>query len=152
MKRCLQLTLLATCLATLPLAAQARTYHVLSTDVPFKFDVGHRTFRPGHYQFILIGPGLLAMRDSRERIIASLISRSRETGGPAPASKLVFNTPKKHHAQLAEIWIKDRSQVLEVMGEEVAVRQSYPPPAPPNVDSLYIDSLFNRPAAPGLKH
>src|SRR5882724_4947298 len=150
MKRFLQLTLLAA--LPLTMMAQPRTYKALSTEVPFKFNVGNRTFQPGHYQFILVGPGLLAMRDSHEHIVASFIGRSRETGGPAPASKLVFNTPKKHHAQLAEIWIENSSQVVEVLGEEVAVRQSYPPPAPPNVDSLYIDSLFNRPAAPGLKH
>jgi hypothetical protein len=155
MKCLLQFTLLAIFLAALPLsvAAQARTYEVLSTNVPFKFNVGHRSFRPGHYQFILLGPGLLAMRDSHARIIASVISRSRETGGPAPATKLVFDTPKNHRAQLAEIWIENRSQVLEITGEEFAVRQPGPPPAlPAGIESMYINDLFGRSTAPGMKH
>ncbi len=154
MKCLLHFTLLTIFLAALPpsVAAQARTYSVLSTNVPFKFNVGHRSFAPGHYQFILLGPGLLAMRDSHARIVASVIGRSRETGGPAPATKLVFTTPKKHRAQLAEIWIENRSQVMEITGEEFAVRQSGPPPLPEGIESMYINDLFGRPTAPGMKH
>jgi hypothetical protein len=143
--------LLATVLTGLLVtAAHARTYEVLTTNVPFKFKVGDRTFQPGLYQFILVGPGRLAIRDAHQHFIASLITRSRELGGAAPATKLVFDTPKKHPAQLDQIWIENRSQVLDVVGEELAVRQPSPVPAPMLPPG--VSSLFARRAEPGLKH
>jgi hypothetical protein len=127
MKRLLHSILLVALLATsVLLAAQARTYNVISVEVPFKFNVGTRTFSAGHYQFISVGPGLLAVRDSHARVIASLITRSIETGEVSPATKLVFELQKKH-SKLARIRIQNRSQALEVLGEELAMRQ---PPAP----------------------
>ncbi len=142
MKRYLLAALLAALL--LPAAAQARTYDVFTADVPFKFHVGNRTFRPGHYQFIFVGTGLLALRDAHARVVASLVTRSVETSTPSPASKLVF----KKHAELAQILIENRSQVVEVLGEELAIRQpASPSPALPRD----VDSLFDRRSAPGLK-
>jgi hypothetical protein len=128
----------------------AGTYEVLTTNVPFKFKVGARTFQPGQYQFILAGPCRLAVRDSHKHFIASLITRAREIGGPAPATKLVFDTPKKHSARLDQIWIENRSQVLDVLGEEVAMRQPSPVPVPMLLPE--VNSLFERRAAPGLKN
>jgi len=128
----------------------AGTYQVLTTNVPFKFKVGARTFKPGQYQFIVPGPCRLAIRDSHKHFIASLITRAREIGGPAPATKLVFVIPKKHPARLDQIWIENRSQVLDVVGEEVAMRQPSPVPAPMLPPD--VNSLFGRRAAPGLKH
>jgi hypothetical protein len=141
-------TLFATFLTVLlATAAQARTYEVLTADVPFKFNVGNRTFRAGHYQLIFVGTGLLALRDARGHIIASLVARSTDTVGRPHATKLIFETQRKR-AHLAQIWIEDRPQVLEVLGEQLAVRQA---PAPPPAFRPDIDSLFERRAAPGLK-
>ena len=133
MKSFLHSTLLATLLAALllPAAAQVRTYNVLTADVPFKFNVGNRTFRPGHYQFIFVGASLLALRDAKAHTVASLITRSIETTGPSPATKLVFDMRKKH-ARLAQSYIESRSQVLEVLGEQLAMPSSpaLVPPVP----------------------
>src|SRR5262249_32482933 len=73
MKRILQLSLLAASLGALlaPALAHARTYEVMHANVPFKFNIGDRTFRPGHYQLIFVGPGLIALRDSHGHVIAS---------------------------------------------------------------------------------
>jgi len=50
MRRFLHLALLATSLgALLPTLAQARLYDVVSSNVPFKFQIGERTFNPGRY-------------------------------------------------------------------------------------------------------
>jgi hypothetical protein len=129
MKRFLQLTFLAVSLAAslLPVAAQVRTYKVLSVDVPFKFNVGDRSFRPGCYQFIFVGTGLLMVRDARSHIVASLLTRSVETGSASPSTRLVFRHQKKHQ-HLAQIWIENHTQVLEILGEELAMRQAPPPP------------------------
>ena len=137
-KRFLQLSLLAALL--FPALAQARTYDVMHADVPFKFDIGNRTFRPGHYDFIMVGPGLVALRDSHAHIIASLVVRERETDTPLPISKLTFNKLKKHF-QLTEVWIEKRSQVLEIVGEELAVRQSLPAPS---TQPSVMNSMFDR--------
>lgn len=128
-------------------AAHARTYEVFTVDVPFKFDIGHRTFRPGQYQFIFVGPGLLALRDSHAHVVASLVTRSIETGGPLPTSKLVFRNQKKQQ-HLAQIWIENHTQVVEILGEELSVRQSSPPPPPLPAS---VNSLFERSGAPGFK-
>jgi hypothetical protein len=134
-------------LLLLPAAAQVRTYDVLTAQVPFKFNVGERTFRPGQYQFILVGPGLLALRDAKAHIVASLVTRSVETSGPVSATKLVFTKHNKH-ARLAQVFLENRSQVLEVLGEQRAIASS-----PPSIPPLPADSFFfsNRNDMPRLK-
>ena len=130
MKLSLHSTLLVSLLVSLlPAAAQVHTYEVVTADVPFKFSVGERTFRPGQYQFILVGPGLLALRDARQRVVASLVTRSVATNQPAIATRLVFNL-KKRPAKLARIVFENQSQVLEILGEQLALRSS-PTQAPP---------------------
>jgi hypothetical protein len=130
-------------------AAQARMVDVFHADVPFKFKVGDRTFRPGRYDLIFVGPGLIAMRDSHAHVVASLTVRPRETGSPAPASKLVFANQKKDR-RLTQIWTENRSQVLDVLGEEMVMRPapSFPADEPP----LGGNSLFERRPVLGLKH
>jgi hypothetical protein len=131
----------------LPLSGQARTYETLTAQVPFKFNVGDRTFRAGQYQFILVGPGLLAIRDAKKHIIAALITRSVETSGPAASTRLVFDM-KKPHARLAQISLENRSQVLEVLGEQRGMLSS-PPRTPPLPADSY--SFSNRSDVPRLK-
>lgn len=128
---------LAVCLSapSLPaLAAQAHnhqayTYDVLTADIPFRFIVGNRSFHPGRYDFIMVGNGLLTIRDAQKHYIASVITRSIESGNPASETKLVFADRKKEK-QLSEIRIQNRSQVLQVLGEELAIRSSPPQMVP----------------------
>ncbi len=150
MKFLLHSTLLAVLVTAClqPAMAQARTYDALGVDLPFKFNIGSRTFHPGHYQFVFVGPGLVALRDDKAHTIASLITRSIEIGWPSPETKLVFETRKKQ-TQLARICIQYRLQVLEIMGEQVAMRQTSPPPA---ADPQDVSALLDRRSAPGLKH
>ena len=126
MKYMRRITLLALALAALlfPAAAQARSYEVLTVDVPFKFNIASRTFQPGQYQFILAGSGLLALRDGSGHIVASIITRPVETGTPFASSKLVFDNHKNKHkknSQLKRICLENRSQALEIMGEQLAI-------------------------------
>jgi hypothetical protein len=150
MRRLFLAGLLAVSLGALlpPAVAHATTVKVLTSDVPFGFQVGDRTFKPGRYQFVVLGPGRLAMRDSRAHYVALITTRTRETSGPVNTTKLVFNTRKKR-AQLIEIWVEDNSQIMDVVGEEIAVRPTTVGPPPPMLD---VTSFFERRAEPGLKH
>lgn len=126
----------------LPAMSQVRTYDVITASVPFKFTVGDRAFRPGQYEFIVVGVGLLAVRNEQRHVIAALVTRSVETGEPSLITKLVFNK-KKNRSQLVRIALANQSQALEVIGEQLAIRSS-PSPQSPSSDSLPIDatSLF----------
>lgn len=154
-KRLLLSTLVAASLATsfatlLPTVAEAKSYQVLSSYVPFKFQIGDRTFKPGRYDFIMAGPGIVAMRDEHEHFVASITTRSRTTGGVAISPKLVFNTHKKT-AQLIQIWATAGEPGMDVTGEEMSLRQSRPS-LPANVLQPGYEYLTDRPSAPGLKH
>ncbi len=143
----LALIVLSMAVAATPASAQAHAYNVLSADVPFKFHIGKHTFHPGHYQFIFVGNGLIAMRDSHKNVVASLITRSVEEGTPPTTSKLLFATRDKR-TRLAEIRIANKSQALEILGEQVAMRTT--PPQPPPMDGFFMFS--DRREVPRLNH
>jgi hypothetical protein len=149
MKFLLHSILLAALVAAplLPAKAQARTYDVVTADVPFKFNIGDRAFRSGHYQFVVVGAGLLALRDAKAHTVASLVARPVETGEPSPATKLIFDMNRKH-ARLEKIYLESRSQVLVVLGEQLAVRPS-PAQTPPLPDPSF--SFSGRSDVPRLK-
>jgi len=150
MRRFLHLALIATSLgALLPTLAQARFYDIVSSDVPFKFQIGERTFNPGRYDFIMASPGVVAMRDSRKHIVANIATRPRTTGGLAISPKLVFNTHSKT-AQLIQIWATKDQPGVDVLGEEKSVRTLQPAP-PVNTFQPGLEFLMDRPV-PGLKH
>lgn len=150
-RRFLHMALIAGSLAALlPTLAQARSYRVLTSDVPFKFQVGDRTFQPGAYEFIVAAPGVVAMRDSHERVVATINTRIKTTGGPTTESKLVFDTHSKT-AQLIQIWAVTGEPGLDVVGEEKFVRATRPA-APVNTFQPGLELLMDRPVSPGLKH
>jgi hypothetical protein len=151
MRRFLHLALIATSLgALLPTLAQARNYDVVSSDVPFNFQIGERTFKPGRYDFIMANPGIVVMRDSRGHIVANIATRPKTTGGLARNIKLVFNTHTKT-AQLIQIWAAKNEPGMDVVGEEKSVRTAQPA-APVNTFQPGLEFLMQRTSAPGLKH
>jgi hypothetical protein len=149
MKRLFLAGLLAVSLGALlpPAVAHATTVKVLTSDVPFDFQVGDRTFKPGHYQFVVLSPGRLAMRDARGHYVATITTRDRDMRAPVIKTKLVFDTRKKR-AQLVEIWIEENSEIMDVVGEEIAVRPATIAPPPALVD---LNSFFERRSEPRLK-
>jgi len=120
----------------LPAAAQVRPYLTIKVDVPFKFKVGERSFRPGSYELLTAGTNLMALRDARAHIVASLMTRRVESGTVAPSTKVVFRHEKKH-LYLAQIKLQDRSQVLEILGEEPAILPARPPETAPSEILLF---------------
>jgi hypothetical protein len=123
-------------------APQARTYEAIDFDVPFKFDIGNRSFHPGHYQFLFVGNGLTVMRDAKMHAVASLITRPIEIGYPTPESKIVFET-KKNRSRLSRICLQYRLQQMEVVGEQVAMRSELPVWSPP-LSSVDVNALMQR--------
>ncbi|HET9167371.1 MAG TPA: hypothetical protein VFP11_15330 [Candidatus Angelobacter sp.] len=151
MRRFLHLALLATSLgALLPTLAQARLYDVVSSEVPFKFQIGERTFKPGRYYFVLAAPGVVAMQDSHGHVVANIATQPSTTGGRATSTKLVFNTHSKT-AQLIQIWTTKNQPGMDVVGEEKSVRTAQPV-APVNTFQPGLEFLMQQPSAPGLKH
>lgn len=148
MRRFLQSTFLAVLLVALllPAAAQVRPYVAIKVDVPFKFKVGARSFRAGSYEFVSVGSNLMALRDARAHIVASLITRAVESGTVAPSTRLVFRHQKKH-LYLAQIRVQDLSQILEILGEELAIPPARPPALAPSEVLLFGD----RKSGTGLK-
>lgn len=128
--------------------AQGKSYEGFNTDVPFKFKIGSRAFKPGHYQLVIVGNGLLLIRDAKLHVVASVVTRTVATPNRSPMSKLVFKL-EKNQPRLAEIRMENRSQFLEVLGEELAIRQA-DPPAPAFLPGM--DSLLERPDSRGLRH
>ena len=142
---------LATSFATLlPTVAEAKSYQVLSSYVPFNFQLGERTFKPGRYDFILASPGVVAMRDERGHIVANIATRPRTTGPLASTPKLIFNTHTKT-AQLIQILAANGEPGMDVVGEENTVR-TVQPAVPVNTWQPGFDFLMQRPSAPGLKY
>ena len=150
MKRLFLAGLLAAALGALlpPAMAHATTVKMLTSEVPFAFQVGDRTFKAGRYQFVVLGPGRVAIRDSRAHYVAVITTRDRDMRAPVTKTKLVFNT-RKQRPQLVEIWVEENKEVMDVVGEEIAARPATIAPPPPLVD---VNSLFERRAEPGLKH
>jgi hypothetical protein len=106
----------------LPATAQQHAYQSFTTDVPFKFNIGDQTYKPGEYQFVVAGVNLLAVRDAKEHTLAMLVTQSVDTGALPPASKVVFKKGDKH-LKLAGIVIANRSEALEIVGKYNAQRQ-----------------------------
>lgn len=124
-KSIVALTLLAALLA--PVAALARAYQTYTVDVPFAFTIGDRKFKPGTYIFVILGPGLMALENAKKRVITTLITRDiREA--EATASPHMYFENRKGGKHLAAIWMGNGGKGLEVVGEQVAMRQNEAPP------------------------
>jgi hypothetical protein len=101
----------------LPASAHAWTNKTVNANVPFEFHVGDRTFLPGTYQLTVTGPRQMTLSNAHSGIIAAFDTRSKETNGPLPVSKLIFYK-QGNHSELAQIWIERRGEVVMVVGEQ----------------------------------
>ncbi len=102
----------------------ARTYPSFAINVPFKFTVGQRTFNAGTYQFVVLGPGLLAVLNTKTRVVVHLITRDTQQAAAPATTRLVFTIPDKGYSKLTSILLERRAQGLQIVGEEIAMRQN----------------------------
>lgn len=110
-----------------PVAAQARAYQTFTAEVPFEFTVGERKFKPGTYTFVILGPGLVAVEDAKKHVLTILVTRDMRTADGTSYPHVFFDKPKGHN-HLASLWMGDGKRGLEIVGEQVAIRQNQPPP------------------------
>jgi hypothetical protein len=110
-----------------PVAAHPRAYQTYTVNVPFEFTSGARKFKAGTYIFVILGPGLVAVEDAKKHVLTILITRDIRTADAASFPHVFFDQ-QKGHAHLASIWMGNGPQGLEVVGEQVAMRQNQPPP------------------------
>ena len=68
----------------------AAAHLVLKVDVPFEFTVGKKTFPAGEYRVVRIAPHTLALRDSKDRFLTSVMTGSVVSFKARPAPKLKF--------------------------------------------------------------
>ena len=108
--------------------AQKRSYQSFNAEVPFAFNIGDHKFHAGYYELLVVGPGLMVVRDAHAHVLTRLMTRElRPVESPA-ASRFVFEG-KKGHLRLTSIWGENGKQGYEIVGEEVSARQYSPPPA-----------------------
>jgi hypothetical protein len=124
-KSIIALTLFIVLLA--PVVAQARAYQTFTVDVPFEFTIGDRKFKPGTYIFVILGPGLMTVENAKKRVITTLMTRDIRAADATVSPRMYFDK-KNGHNHLASIWMGNGAAGLEIIGEEVAMRQTQPPP------------------------
>jgi hypothetical protein len=125
-KSIVTLTLLVGVLA--PVVALARAYQTFTVDVPFEFTIGDRKFKPGTYIFVILGPGLMALENAKKQVITTLITRDIRAADSIASPRVHFDKMKNGKNHLASIWMGDGARGLEILGEEVAIRQNQSPP------------------------
>ena len=113
--------------------AQARTYLTIAVDVPFKFAVGRRTFAAGNYKFVVLGPGLLAVENTKTRDAVRLITRDAQLAEEPGSTRAVFTVDGKGYSHLTSLVVEGQTLGLQIVGEEVAIRRDPPQfqPLPP---------------------
>lgn len=113
-----------------PPAAQAqtqtRTYPAFGVDIPFKFAVGPHTFSPGNYQFAVLGPALLAVVNTKTRVVVRLLTRDAPAGEATTTTGVIFTKDKKGRAHMTSVRLEGHARGLQIIGEEVAMRQNPP--------------------------
>jgi hypothetical protein len=77
---------------------------IIQLTIPFKFTVNGKSFPAGPYSIVCFAPNRLDLRDSRSRVLVSLMTRSVESRERNAATKLGFSTADGGHA-LAQIWV-----------------------------------------------
>jgi len=115
--------------AQAPAQTEARRYLVLTVSVPFQFMAGQRTFNPGQYKFVILGPGLLGVLNTKTRQAVHLVTRDLQLAEAPANTHLVFKDEGRVH-RLSSILLMDRAQSREVLGEEISVGQNPLQPDP----------------------
>ncbi len=109
-----------TCL--LPAGAQDHSYQTFKTKVAFRFKAGNRMLKAGTYELVVVGPGLLVLRDEKAHPLMTLLTRTiLQDERPAPARWVFSNN--NGESTLAQVWMPNNQWGLEILGEEVAMRE-----------------------------
>jgi hypothetical protein len=110
MKHLLSRTLTSFVLALISLAttAPAQSAPVIKVNVPFEFTFGDRTFLAGDYSLARPEQHLLALRDSRGRMIDWVLTERLDSLAPAASTELKFDSSEGKHI-LTEVWLQEQT-------------------------------------------
>lgn len=109
----------------LPARAQNVVLQTFRATVPYEFKIGNHKFKPGAYELVVLGPGLMVVRDAKGKVLARLVTRAVQGPQTVSPPRWVFET-QKGHARLTSIWMQNNAWGLEILGEEVAMQQRPP--------------------------
>ena len=122
-KALFSLSLLATSL--LPAWAQNTKLPAFKATVPHEFKIGNHKFKAGMYELVVVGPGLMLVRDAKGKLLTRLLTRAVPGPQTDMPSHVVFEKQKGPY-RLASLWIQNSAGGLEILGEDVAIGQSRP--------------------------
>ena len=88
--------------------------HIAHVSVPFEFTAGSKAFPAGEYTIMRTAPDRLELRDSRGRVLATLITHTVQSQGGPSHTRLEFSTANGGHA-LRRVWMDG-----DVIGNEFA--------------------------------
>jgi hypothetical protein len=108
-----------------PAAAQNNTVPALKATVPHEFKIGNHKFKAGAYELIVVGPGLMLVRDAKGHVLTRLLTRSIPGPGSDMPAHLVFESQKGPY-RLASVWLQNSNSGLEILGEDLGIVQSRP--------------------------
>src|SRR3954468_11082301 len=112
MKR--SLILIALTFAMFGVSAFAQSaYMQLKVDVPFDFYVGKQTFSAGEYSVVRTSPGILILRDSRNHVVATMLTSTTEFPSPRNSSILKFRNEGGRYL-LSEVWEEGATSGFEL--------------------------------------
>lgn len=110
-------------------SGESRKYPGVQAEVTSEFSIARRTFRRGTYQFLLVGPGLLAIRNPHGPVLAVFMTRPLKSFSSSSPGSLIFRKHKKQ-MQLKELWPLGQEQRLEIVAEEPALPPNQYQPSP----------------------
>jgi hypothetical protein len=76
---------------------------ILKVDVPFEFSVGNKTFPAGSYQVVRIAPYMLALHDSKNGFLASVVTAPVVSRKARFTPTLQFEVDGEQHV-LSQVW------------------------------------------------
>jgi hypothetical protein len=80
--------------------------HTMKVTVPFEFIVGDKVFPAGEYSIVRTAPDLLDVRDSRDHVLALLVTHCALSPNDKPGSpRLTFLTVAGQHV-LTQVWME----------------------------------------------
>jgi hypothetical protein len=94
-------------LAVLLFAGLAQAQHakpLLTTDIPFEFSIGKKTFPAGTYSFARVEPNILVLRNARGRVVDSLVTTPAQAATVSGSARLEFAVDDNGRHVLAQVW------------------------------------------------
>jgi hypothetical protein len=119
----------------LPAKAQTHTYQAFKAQVPFEFRVGNHTLKAGTYELLIVGPGLIVVRDAKGRVVTRVLTRSIHRNESEAPPRMIFEN-QKGKTWLSAVWMTNNAWGLEILGEEIAMR--------PNPPATMMDPIIPR--------